>query len=990
MRIFSILSLLVLGALAALATDNGLTTAVTWDEYSLMVNGERVYIFSGEFAYERVPNPELWRDILQKYKANGLNGVSIYFFWSYHSPREGVFDFRTPARDIQKLFDIAKEVGLYVIARPGPYCNAETNGGGFALYTGDGSIGVPRSGDETYYEAWLPWIQEVDAIIAKNQITEGGNVIIIQMENELVEVRHDPDNTLVIYMEQLENATREAGVIVPTSHNEKGMRGQSWSTDYQDVGGAVNIYGLDSYPGGLSCTNENTGFNVVRTYWQWFTNYSYTQPEYSPEFEAGWFSPWGADVFYDECTTELSPAFPDVYYKNMVGQQLTLLNLYMAFGGTNWGNLAAPVVYTSYDYSAPLRETREVRNKFKQTKLLGLFTRVSKDLLKTEMESNGTGNAVSSSDIYSWVLRNGENGAGFYTVQQQETPSRAVVSFDAYLNTSAGMVTVPGVELNGRQSKILTTDYHLGEHTLLYCSADVATYGIFGDETVLVMYLDVGQKGEFAFKDAPKNLSFKTYGSANVSASAGSKNATGSEFTKYTYTQTTGSTVLQFSNGVSMYLLDQETAWNFWAPPTTLNPDVAPDEQVFALGPHIVRNVSLAGDVVSLIGDNANTTSLEVFAGHKYSSIRWNGKELATKRTAYGSLKATAPGAEDRSIDLPQLSWVTADSLPEAQQDYDDSKWVVCNKSSSLSPETPLSLPVLFAADYKYYPGPYIYRGYFDGTRATSANATMQGGLAAGFSAWLNGKYVGGNTGDAEETSVSAMLDFSGVSLSDKGNVLTIVTDYTGHDETSTGEGVKNARGLLGVTLAGGNSTLDFTQWKIQGNAGADANIDPVRGSLNEDGIHGTRLGWHLPGFDPTGDAWSEGSPLDGLNSSGISWYITHFNLDIDEDLDVPLGIEFGAPEDTFASVNLYVNGYQYGKYIPQIGPQTRFPFPPGVINNQGNNTIAVSLWAQTDAGARLSTASLFAYEKYQTGFNFSQDWNELQPGWTSDRLQYA
>lgn len=601
--------------------------------------------------------------------------------------------------------------------------------------------------------------------------------------------------------------------------------------------------------------------------------------------------------------------------------------------GTNWGNLAAPVVYTSYDYSAPLRETREVRDKFKQTKLLGLFTRVSKDLLETEMESNGTGNAVGSSEIYSWVLRHTDNGAGFYTVQQQETPSRAVVSFEAYLNTSAGMITVPDVELNGRQSKILTTDYHFGEHTLLYCSADIATYGVFEDETVLVMYLDIGQEGEFAFKDAPKNMSFKTYGSANVSTSAGSKNTTGSGFTRYTYTQTAGSTVLRFSNGISMYLLDQETAWNFWAPPTTLNPDVAPDEQVFALGPHTVRNVSLAGDVVSLIGDNANSTSLEVFAGHKYSSVRWNRKELSTKRTAYGSLKATAPGAEDRSIDLPQLSWVTADSLPEAQPDYDDSKWVICNKSSSLSPETPLSLPVLFAADYKYYPGPYIYRGYFDGTTATSANATMQGGLAAGFTAWLNGKCVGGNTGDADETSVSAMLDFSGVSLNNKDNVLTIVTDYTGHDETSTDEGVKNARGLLGVTLAGGNSTLDFTQWKIQGNAGADANIDPVRGSLNEDGIHGTRVGWHLPGFEPTSVAWSEGSPLDGLNSSGISWYITHFDLDIDEDLDVPLGIEFGAPEDTFASVNLYVNGYQYGKYIPQIGPQTRFPFPPGVIN---------------------------------------------------------
>lgn len=56
---------------------------------------------------------------------------------------------------------------------------------------------------------------------------------------------------------------------------------------------------------------------------------------------------------------------------------------------------AAPVVYTSYDYSAPLRETRQIQDKLYQTKLIGLFTRVSTDLLKTYMVGNGTGYAVS-------------------------------------------------------------------------------------------------------------------------------------------------------------------------------------------------------------------------------------------------------------------------------------------------------------------------------------------------------------------------------------------------------------------------------------------------------------------------------------------------------------------------------------------------------------------------------------------------------------------
>jgi hypothetical protein len=69
-------------------------------------------------------------------------------------------------------------------------------------------------------------------------------------------------------MEQVKAAFRAAGVIVPFSHNEKGQRSMSWSTDYQDVGGSVNMYGLDSYPGGQSCTNINSGFNLVRNYHQ--------------------------------------------------------------------------------------------------------------------------------------------------------------------------------------------------------------------------------------------------------------------------------------------------------------------------------------------------------------------------------------------------------------------------------------------------------------------------------------------------------------------------------------------------------------------------------------------------------------------------------------------------------------------------------------------------------------------------------------------------
>lgn len=70
-------------------------------------------------------------------------------------------------------------------------------------------------------------------------------MILNQIENELQETTHSASNTLVEYMEQIEAAFIAAGVTVPSTHNEKGQRSMSWSTDYLDVGGAVNVYGLD-------------------------------------------------------------------------------------------------------------------------------------------------------------------------------------------------------------------------------------------------------------------------------------------------------------------------------------------------------------------------------------------------------------------------------------------------------------------------------------------------------------------------------------------------------------------------------------------------------------------------------------------------------------------------------------------------------------------------------------------------------------------------
>lgn len=582
------------------------------------------------------------------------------------------------------------------------------------------------------------------------------------------------------------------------------------------------------------------------------------------------------------------------------------------------------------------------------------------------------------------MLKNQDTNATFMVLQQNDTQSSADVSFTVSFNTSQGTIEVPDVSLGGRQSKILVTDYTFGTKSLLYATADILTYGSF-DTEVIVFYLKKGQTGEFAFDGKDEDLSFEIFGD-----SSGELIQRG-EISAFSWTQTTGTTVVKFSNDVIVYLLDRDTAWTFWAPATTNNPAVAPDEHIFVLGPYLVRSAEIANKVLHISGDNDVATNVEAYTGEDIDTIVWNGKRLAAERTKYGSVTAKIPGAEERKIELPPLKdWRSADSAPEIDADYDDSNWIECNKTTTLSPIKPLSLPVLYSSDYGFYPGAKIYRGYFDGKNASTVELTCSGGRAFGWNAWLNGQLIGGDYGKEILSTTNATLKLDPKILKSEDNVLTVVVDYHGHDQTSTDKGLNNPRGILGAVLhpQGTSNDTGFKTWKIQGNAGGSKNIDPVRGPMNEGGLYAERMGWHLPEFDPKG--WNrDSSPLDGLDKSGIKFYTTSFHLNIDSDLDVPLGVEFSAPEGTTARVMFWINGYQYGKYVPHIGPQTRFPMPPGVVNNRGKNYFALSLWAQTDDGAKLDGVKLISYGQYQTDFKFNRDWSYLQPAW-EDRGEYA
>lgn len=227
-------------------------------------------------------------------------------------------------------------------------------------------------------------------------------------------------------------------------------------------------------------------------------------------------------------------------------------------------------------------------------------------------------------------------------------------------------------------------------------------------------------------------------------------------------------------------------------------------------------------------------------------------------------------------------------------------------------------------------------------------------------------------------------------SSGDASYLLAIVADTSGHDESS---GATTVRGIQNVTLVGatgGPSSGSFSSWKMAGTAGGSTGIylDPIRGTYNEAGWQAERLGWHLPGFDDS--AWPESAPSEGFQNATVRFYRTSAPLNIPDGHDVSIAFTFGntGPNDAIRAL-LYVNGYQYGRYNPNVNDATTFPVPPGILNYDGENDIAVLVWAQSTSGAAV-TLDWSITSIRESSFNPKIDASYLQPRWNATRLDYA
>ena len=302
-------------------------------------DGEPVKLISGAVHYFR-NMPDTWRDIFKKMRAMGLNCVETYCAWNLHEKKKGIFDF-SGNLDIAKFISIAAEEGLMAIVRPGPYICAEWEFGGLPWWIQTDDDMEIRCSNKAYIEYFDRYLGKMFEQIKPLLCTNGGNIIMLQCENEYGYYGDDKE-----YLKHLYKSYRDMGIDVPLFTSD--------GTSKENL--------LDGAIDGCMAT-LNFGSRVeenFRAHDELFPD----QPKMCMEMWNGWFDAWGDEKHHTTSAEDYAKVVDDMLTKGS-------LNMYMFIGGTNFGFMSGANHYekfapdvTSYDYDAMLTECGDVTKKY--------------------------------------------------------------------------------------------------------------------------------------------------------------------------------------------------------------------------------------------------------------------------------------------------------------------------------------------------------------------------------------------------------------------------------------------------------------------------------------------------------------------------------------------------------------------------------------------------------------------------------------------------
>lgn len=317
------------------------------------MNVDRLVI-SGELHYPRIPRA-YWRDRLRMARAMGLDTVSTYVFWNRHEPQPGSYDF-SGENDIAAFVRAARDEGLDVILRPGPYVCAEWDFGGLPSWLLRDDVPV-RTAHEAYMRPVRAWLRRLGEELGRLQRASGGPIIAVQLENEYGAFGRDRS-----YLLALRDALVQAGFgASPLFTIDQPGDAASGSLDELPIAATFA-------PGNPAGEFERV--RAIRSQARLLCG----------EYWAGWFDHWGEPHHRLDDDRQAR----DLQW--MLRERCSV-NIYMFHGGTNFGfwngaNSSREHPYqpttTSYDYDAALDEAgRPTAKYFRFREIIAFETRAA-------------------------------------------------------------------------------------------------------------------------------------------------------------------------------------------------------------------------------------------------------------------------------------------------------------------------------------------------------------------------------------------------------------------------------------------------------------------------------------------------------------------------------------------------------------------------------------------------------------------------------------
>lgn len=877
---------------------------IAYDGKSLFIDGKREILFGGEVHYFRIP-PTLWRDRLEKVKRCGCNFIATYVPWNWHETVEGKLNW-SGDRDLGRFLQLCREIGLYVVIKPGPYICAEWDFGGFPDWLLGRGLKL-RLPDERYYAMVRKWYAAVGQVIKPHLVTRGGNVILIQIENEydhLIEMSEEfriSKAEAQKYLLTLLKIVRELGIDIPAFTNE----------------GRCIL--------GTEIINTYTYYPNIPMIWMWEFNDFDRKLEESKklqpdkplmilELETGWFAQFGQKLY--EAEFELTEAIT----KTILTYGSSLTNFYMLAGGTTmpyWhckGDFGGIGTCTTFDFGGvPIREWGDINRKYHFLRTMKYFL---DDFQKFQVTSDyrwSYAEVVKGWDATgrlgkrkAWkaagpegtfenvkVLQRNSRTTGFILARNLEDDDKSLrIRYTVPGSAKKRVLPISGeLKLLAKASVMLPIAVTIPgtKTTIAHATSEVTAIRAIGERTIVFLKGKAEIGGEMLLAaDGPIKV---------VKGKAQATRAAGGRLLRYDHARE-----LVFTVGKTTFLVQPETqVEKLW-----LEPGLALETDL-----NYLKKAGRVGDrtLLAFEAKPGRNLATNVLADRPIRSVKVDGRSVAVKRdarTGFARFTTSIPSSTGAA-----LKWLGAWRYrgDSAEKSAMPGKWraIAANRS--------LEAARFLDHGYYWYRTDITLPAKFDEMRLKVNSNNMDR-----FTVYVNGafRWIGIGSPDLEITEL----------LKRGRNAITICYDNAFHTKAHPHEGpVQKLSGL-------------FFPVELTGKAGGRKFRHVVKSWRLRPGLGGQTAGFMKPDLKEKG--WLSAAPAPKYvlqeDLGNLVWFRRWFSYAPRAGWKAPVYLRIPALRDRCL---IYLNGTLVGKY-EGVGPQDKFYLPENLLKRR--NLVALML----------------------------------------------